>query len=66
MNLNNTKTLSREEIKSIAPSAFTTKGHEATSSHYVHIPTDRIINDMELLGWGVVDAKEVKDRKSVV
>ena len=65
MNLNNTKTLSREEIKSIAPSAFTTKGHEATSSHYVHIPTDRIINDMELLGWGVVDAKEVKARKGI-
>ena len=65
MNLNNTKTLSREAIKSIAPSAFTTKGHEDTSSHYVHIPTDRIINDMELLGWGVVDAKEVKARKGI-
>ena len=53
---------SLEELKEIAPSIFTTKGAENTSDKYTHIPTDRVIKDMELLGWGVVDAKEVKAR----
>ena len=56
---------SLEELKEIAPSIFTTKGAEGTSDKYTHIPTDRVIQDMELLGWGVVDAKEVKARQNV-
>ena len=55
---------SLEELKEIAPSIFTTKGAESTSDKYTHIPTDRVIQDMELLGWKVVDAKEVKARQS--
>jgi hypothetical protein len=36
-----------------------------TSEKYTHIPTDTVIRkDMELLGWNVVDAKEVKARKN--
>jgi len=38
-------------------------GSKDTSDKYTHIPTDQVIKDMELLGWGVVDAKEVKARK---
>jgi hypothetical protein len=34
------------------------------SKHYTHIPTTKVIDDMELLGWGVVDVKEVKARKA--
>ena len=56
---------SLEELKEIAPSIFTKKGSENTSEKYTHIPTDRVIQDMELLGWKVVDAKEVKARKDV-
>jgi len=56
---------SLEELKEIAPSIFTTKGAESTSDKYTHIPTDRVITDMELLGWKVVDAKEVKARENV-
>jgi len=56
---------SLEELKEIAPSIFTTKGAESTSDKYTHIPTDRVITDMELLGWKVVDAKEVKARQNV-
>ena len=56
---------SLEELKEIAPSIFTTKGAESTSDKYTHIPTDRVIQDMELLGWKVVDAKEVKARQNV-
>ena len=64
MNLQNFEFKTLEQIKSIAPSVFTQHGSESTSEKYSHIPTDRVINDMELLGWGVVDVKEVKARKN--
>ena len=54
---------SLEELKEIAPSIFTKTGSDKTSSKYTHIPTDRVIKDLELLGWGVVDAKEVNARQ---
>ena len=54
---------SLEELRAIAPSIFTKVGSESTSDKYTHIPTDQVIKDMELLGWGVVDAKEVQSRK---
>jgi len=54
---------SLEELREIAPSIFTKLGSKDVSKKYTHIPTDKVIADMELLGWGVVDAKEVKARK---
>ena len=65
LNLSNVEFKSLEELKEIAPSIFTTKGSNNVSEKYSHIPTDRVIKDMELLGWGVVDAKEVKARRDV-
>ena len=65
LDLSNVKFKSLEELKEIAPSIFTKKGSENTSEKYTHIPTDQVIKDMELLGWGVVDAKEVKARQNV-
>ena len=59
----NSEFKSLEELREIAPSIFTQVGSEGTSDKYTHIPTDQVIRDMELLGWGVVDAKEVKARK---
>ena len=56
---------SLEELKETTPSIFTKNGSTNTSSKYTHIPTDTVIKDLELLGWGVVDAKEVKARKQV-
>ena len=56
---------SLEELKETTPSIFTKKGSVNTSSKYTHIPTDTVIKDLELLGWGVVDAQEVKARKQV-
>ena len=53
---------SLEELRAIAPSIFTKVGSEDTSDKYTHIPTDQVIKDMELLGWGVVDAQEVSAR----
>jgi hypothetical protein len=63
INLENTVALSNEEIKLKAPSVFTQKPASTVSKHYTHIPTSRVIDDMRLLGWGVVDAVEVKARK---
>jgi hypothetical protein len=63
LNINNSNFLTKSEIRQKANSIFTTTGAPGTSNKYSHISTDRIIDDMELLGWGVVDAKQVKARK---
>ena len=47
----------------MAPSVFTTQGSKGTSDKYTHIPTDRVIRDLEVLGWKVADVKEVAARK---
>jgi len=63
LDLQSSEFKSLEELKITTPSIFTKKGSSETSSKYTHIPTDQVIKDMELLGWGVIDAKEVKARK---
>ena len=64
-NNNNNEFLSKDVIRQIAPSVFTEKADaSSTSKHYVHIPTEQVIDDMSSLGWGVVDAKQVKARKN--
>ena len=62
-NLQSAKFMSKDAIKNAAPSVFTTKPSDEVSKKYTHIPTERVIDDMESLGWGVVEAKEVKARK---
>jgi len=57
--------LTKDQIREIAPSVFTQKADKSsTSKHYVHIPTETVIDDMASMGWGVVDAKQVKARKN--
>jgi len=60
--LSTAKYLSKDNIESLAPSVFTTQPSKDVSEKYTHIPTERVIDDMELLGWNVVEAKEVKAR----
>jgi hypothetical protein len=56
--------LTKDQIREIAPSVFTMKADKInTSKHYVHISTEKVIDDMSALGWGVVDAKQVRARK---
>jgi hypothetical protein len=55
--------ISKEQIRNQAPSIFTAEGAPTTSEKYAHISTEKIIDDMSVLGWNVVDAKEVKARK---
>lgn len=64
LNLSNQTFLTKGEMRKLAPSIFQTKGAPNTSEHYSHISTERIIDDMALLGWNVVDCKEVKARKA--
>ena len=62
--LKTAKYLSKENMKSLAPSIFAEKPSSEVSKHYTHIPTTKVIDDMELLGWKPIEAKEVKARKS--
>jgi len=55
--------LKMDEVKQRANSIFTEKAAPTVSSKFTHIPTHKVIEDMEQLGWGVVDAKQVKARK---
>ena len=52
----------KANLQSLAPSIFTTVPSSSVTDKYTHIPTEVIIDDMEKMGWGVVDAKEVKAR----
>lgn len=63
LDLETTKFLTESEIKEKAKSIFATTGAPGTSEKYAHISTLQIVQDMEKLGWGVVDAKEVRARK---
>tara|TARA_B100000925_G_C21936971_1_gene442827 strand:+ start:218 stop:1024 length:807 start_codon:yes stop_codon:yes gene_type:complete len=64
LNLEKSEFLSRKELKEVCPVIFADKASNEVSKHYTHIPTSKVIDDMELLGWGVVDAKSVKARKN--
>ena len=55
--------LSMSEIKQRANSVFTETASPNVSDKFTHIPTHKVIEDMSELGWGVVDAKQVKARK---
>jgi hypothetical protein len=63
LDIRNTEFIDKKEIKNRAKSIFTETGAPNVSEKYAHISTEKIIDDMAVLGWGVVDAKEVKARK---
>lgn len=64
LDLSNKEFKTKANLRSLAPSIFTEINAPRVSSKYKHISTETIIDDMEKLGWGVVDAKEVKARKN--
>ena len=55
--------LTLDEVKQRASSIFSKTAAPTVSDKFTHIPTFKVIEDMEKLGWGVVDAKQVKARK---
>ena len=63
LNLSTDNFLTLDEVKQRAKSIFTETAAPTVSDKFTHIPTFKVIEDMEQLGWGVVDAKQVKARK---
>jgi hypothetical protein len=61
-NLQTASYLSKKQIQEIAPSVFTNRPSSEVSEKYTHIPTEKVIDDMELLGWKPVEAKQVNAR----
>ena len=62
LNLESSKFLNKKELSEIAPSIFTMTPSNEVTEKYTHIPTEKVIDDMELLGWKPVDAKQVNAR----
>jgi hypothetical protein len=62
LDINSQKFLTKEQIKEKANSIFAVKGAQNTSERYAHIPTYKIIEDMELLSWKVTDVKQVRSK----
>ena len=54
--------LSPEQIALQAPAVVELTHADNLSKHYTHIPTMTLIEDMEQLGWEVVDVKQGKSR----
>lgn len=65
LDIKTNKFMTKEEIRQVAGSVFTKDKGGKTSEHYKHISTEQIIDDMSALGWGVVDAKQVRARKGM-
>jgi len=64
LDLEKSEFLSKSELREFCPVIFADKASKDVSKHYTHIPTSKVIDDMELLGWKVIDAKAVKARKN--
>ena len=60
----NQEFLTDEQIQKVCPVAFSESASTEVSKHYTHIPTNRVIDDMRELGWGVIQAQQVKARKN--
>jgi hypothetical protein len=49
LDLSKSQELSKDELREIAPSIFSTKPSPEVSKKYSHIPTDKLIDDMDFL-----------------
>lgn len=58
--------MSREELMAKVPVAFAEGPTMSLSDKYVHIPTSRVIDDLEKLGWVPVDGAQRSSRKGGV
>ena len=60
----NQEFLTDEQIQKVCPVAFSESASTEVSKHYTHIPTNRVIDDMRELGWGVIQVQQVAARKN--
>ncbi len=49
-----------EQIKSLAPSVFTTDKAPHLTDKYIQTPTSRVVEDLMSMGWQVTKAQEVQ------
>ena len=59
------KVLTPDEIRKATPQAYATSPKPGVSAKYSFLPTSRIIDDMDTLGWKVCSAKGGKYRNGV-
>lgn len=59
------KVLTPDEIRKAAPQAYAATPKPGVSAKYSFLPTSRIIEDMDTLGWRVCSAKSGKYRNGV-
>lgn len=59
------RAMTLEEVKKNAPQAFAATPRPGVSKKYSFLPTSRIIEDMDRLGWKVCQAKANRSRKAV-
>jgi hypothetical protein len=52
-----------DEIRTMAPSVFTTDKAAHLTDKYIQTPTSRVVEDLMNLGWEVTKAQEVKAKK---
>jgi hypothetical protein len=64
LNTMNLQGMESSAIKAICPVAYQTKASNAVSENYTFIPTSKIIDDMDALGWKVGQATMVRSRKN--
>lgn len=57
--------LTPEQIKEKAPQVYTDRPFDSVSKKYTFLPTHRIIDDMEKLGWKVSDAKSMRTKDPI-
>ena len=58
------KIMTRQDIAAKAPAVLETGVSSNVSAKYVHVPTIELIEDMEKLGWNVVDKKASRIKES--
>jgi hypothetical protein len=59
-----TNPLTEQDLKRLAPSIFTTEPSHKVSNKYSFIPTTRILEDLNKLGWEPFEASQRKSRTS--
>jgi hypothetical protein len=52
-----------ENIRSLAPSVFTTEKAKHLTDKYIQTPTIKVVEDLMNLGWEVTKVQEIKSRK---
>ncbi len=65
LDLKKSKFLSKEKLSEIAPSIFTMKPSNTVSDKYTHIPTERVIDDMELMVGSLLMPKKLKQELKI-